>query len=1092
MTFPDNHSTFTMYKQFADKIDYPALEKEVLHFWQSNNIFHKSLENRKNAPWFSFYEGPPTVNGNPGVHHLVARALKDMICRYKTMTGHYVRRQAGWDTHGLPVEIEVEKRLGLKQKSDIEVVGIDKFNKACKEFVYSNIEAASGWKTFTDRMGYWVDLDSAYITCTNEYIESVWWALSQYFNKGLIYKGYKVIPQSPTIETPLSSHELSLNYKEVKDANTYLQLRIIESPIRDLKDASILVWTTTPWTLFANVALAVGEEIQYVLVENRREINGDKVSSLCVLAESRLSILDGEYTILNSFSGKELVGTSYEKIWEYCPIDAQKYPNALRVLSADFVSTGDGTGVVHIAPAFGVDDFEMSKRYNLPMLQPVTANGHFTDEVGEFAGRAIKNFKYADREEQGADRDLVRTLKQNNKIYRNSFDYLHNYPHCWRTDNPVMYYARDSWFIKSPEYRDEMVALNKTIKWQPPEIGTGRFGNWLDEVKEWSLSRDRYWGTPLPIWVSEDGKDMFAIGSVAELMEGEYEVREGVFVPVNESGAEIDLHRPFVDRVVFRKNDTIYRRVHEVIDVWFDSGCVPFAQMHYPFENKEIFEKSFPADFIAEGIDQTRGWFYTLHNIASAVFGKPAYKGIIVNELVLDKNGQKMSKSKGNAVNPFELMDTFGADAPRWYFMTNNPPWRPTLFNIDDLRTTVIADFFRTFTQSYNFFALYANIDGFTGEEEIIPLEQRPEIDRWIISKLNSVIRDYRAWVEEFDVFKATRLIQDFIRDEVSNWYVRRNRRRFWKGEKDSDKMAAYQTLREVLLQVCYMTAPTIPFLSEELYRNLRTQEMPESVHLCDMPTVAVTAIDDDLERRMSHAQTIVFLARSLREKAKIKTRQPLRRILVPVLNPQQRRDIQLVSDIILEELNIKGIEYISDDSGIVKRSVKPNFKMLGKKFGKETQTIANSIKLMNTSYVKSLLLGENIMLNVNDNDVEIAPDDVEIISEDIEGWLVASQGSVTVALDTELDEELISEGFAREFISKIQNTRKQSGFNVTDRIIIRLECEDKVWAIIEKSEQYIMSETLAMNIERVVSMPNDGITIDIDDVTLSVQLTIY
>lgn len=1081
-----------MYKQFSDKIDYPALEKEILDFWKSNDIFQKSLEIRKDSPWFSFYDGPPTVNGNPGVHHLIARALKDMICRYKTMTGHYVRRQAGWDTHGLPVEIEIEKRLGLKQKSDIEVIGIDKFNKTCKEFVYSNIEASSGWKTFTDRMGYWVDLDSAYITCTNEYIESVWWALSQFFNKGLIYKGYKVIPQSPTIETPLSSHELSLNYKEVKDANTYLQLKIVESPVRDLQGAYILVWTTTPWTLFANVALAVGEGIQYVLVENVKEVNGEKQTQHCVLAESRLSILDGEYTILKTFTGKELIGTHYEKIWDYCPIDQSKYPNALRVLAGDFVSTEDGTGVVHIAPAFGIDDFEMSKRYNLPMLQPVTPNGHFTDDVGEFAGRAIKNFKYADREEQGADRDLVKALKLKNKIYRNSFDYLHNYPHCWRTDNPVMYYARDSWFIKSPEYKNEMVALNKTITWQPPEIGSGRFGNWLDEVKEWSLSRDRYWGTPLPIWISEDGKDMFAIGSIEELMEGEYEVREGYFVAVAESGVEVDLHRPFVDKVVFRKNGKVYRRVHEVIDVWFDSGCVPFAQMHYPFENKEIFEKSFPADFIAEGIDQTRGWFYTLHNIATAVFGKPAYKGIIVNELVLDKNGQKMSKSKGNAVNPFELMDNYGADGPRWYFMTNNPPWRPTLFNIDDLKTTVIADFFRTLTQSYNFFALYANIDGITGDEENIDLQDRPEIDRWIISKLNSVIREYREFMEQFDVFRATRLVQDFVRDEVSNWYVRRNRRRFWKGEKDRDKVAAYQTLHEVLLSVCYMSAPAIPFLSEELYRNMRSADMPDSVHLCDMPSCKENVIDSDLERRMSHAQVIVFLARSLREKAKIKTRQPLRRILVPVLNPQQRRDIQLVSDIILEELNIKTIEYITDDSGIVKRSVKPNFKTLGKKFGKETQLVANAIKEINSAQVKSLLQGDTITLTIQNNDAIVTPEDVEIISEDIEGWLVASQGSVTVALDTELDEELIAEGFAREFVSKIQNMRKQQGYNVTDRISIKVSCDEAIWSTIEKSKDYISSETLAVSIERNDDIDDTCTVIDIDGANIKTLLTIY
>lgn len=1081
-----------MFKQFTDKLDYPAIEKEILAFWQDNDIFHKSLEIRQNSPWFSFYDGPPTVNGKPGVHHLIARALKDMICRYKTMTGHYVRRQAGWDTHGLPVEIEVEKRLGLKQKSDIETIGIDKFNSACKDFVYSNIEASAGWRTFTDRMGYWVDLDDAYITCTNEYVESVWWALSQFFAKGLIYKGYKVIPQSPTIGTPLSTHELSLNYKEVKDANTYLQLKITASPLRELQDASILVWTTTPWTLFANVALAVGADITYLLVENTRQIQNEKVTTRVVLAESRLAILEGEYTVLKSFTGKEIIGTQYEKIWDYCPIDKEIYPNALTVLTGDFVTTEDGTGVVHIAPAFGVDDFEMSKQYKLPMLQPVTPNGHFTDEVGEFAGRAIKNFRYADREEQGADRDLVRALKEKGKIYKNAFDYLHKYPHCWRTDNPVMYYARDSWFIKSPEYRDDMVALNKTITWQPPEIGSGRFGNWLDEVKDWSLSRDRYWGTPLPIWVSEDGKDMFAVGSIAELMEGEYEVREGIFVPVSESGVEIDLHRPFVDRVVFRKNGTIYRRVHEVIDVWFDSGCVPFAQMHYPFENKEMFEKSFPADFIAEGIDQTRGWFYTLHNIATAVFGKPAYKGIIVNELVLDKKGQKMSKSKGNAVNPFELMDEYGADAARWYFMTNNPPWRPTLFNIDDLKTTVIADFFRTLTQSYNFFALYANIDEFTGNEDNIPVQERPEIDRWILSKLHTVIAEYRSWMEQFDVFRATRLLQDFVRDEVSNWFVRRNRRRFWKGERDNDKLAAYQTLHNVLLEICYLTAPTIPYLSEELYRNLRTDSMPESVHLCDMSVSDNTLIDRDLERRMAHAQTIVFLARSLREKAKIKTRQPLRRILIPVLNPQQRRDIQLVADIILEELNIKSVEYISDDSGIVKRSVKPNFKTLGKKFGKETQMIANEIKTIHSAAMKALLQGENITFSINGQEYDISPEDVDIISEDIEGWLVASQGVVTVALDTEIDAALLAEGFAREFVSKVQNARKQAGFNVTDRIVLSIVCDDDTWQILSTSIEYITTETLAYSMVREESSSDNSLTFEIDEKNISITLLIH
>jgi len=1076
-----------MYKPLPEKIDYAKLEQETLKFWDDNNIFEKTLQLREGAKFFNFFEGPPTVNGKPGIHHMMARTIKDTICRYKTMTGHYVRRQAGWDTHGLPVEIAVEKELGFSNKSDIEKYGIEKFNAECKKFVYKNIDMDLGWRYLTRRMGYWIDLDSAYITCTNNYVESVWWALKSFFDKGLIYKGFKVVPQSPTIETPLSAHELSLGYKDVRDPNCYLKLKIVDSPIPELIGNSMMVWTTTPWTLFANVALAAGKDIDYVLIRNKRRIKDTELEDNIVLAKSRLSVLDGEYEILKEFKGEELLGTVYEQILPYAVIDRKAYPNALTVLAGDFVSTEDGSGIVHMAPAFGEDDYAMSKKYNLPFLQPVTPNGHFTDDMGPFAGRAIKTFTYYDHTEEGADKDIIIALKEAGKIYRATNDYLHSYPHCWRTGNPVIYYARESWFIRSPEYKDDMIRLNKQIKWQPPEIGAGRFGNWLEEAKEWALSRDRFWGSPIPIWVSADGKDSFAIGSIAELCEGLYEFEDGRRVRVKDCGLEIDLHRRFVDHVVFERNGQIYRRIPEVVDVWFDSGAMPFAQMHYPFENQELFEKSFPGDFIAEGIDQTRGWFYTLHNIATALFGKPAFKNIIVNELILDKNGIKMSKSKGNVVDPFDVMDKFGADAVRWYLFVNNPPWKTTLFNEDDITRTVISDFFRSLTNTYAFFALYANIDGFDGSEPVIPIGERPEIDRWIISRANSVIASYRKYMEDYDLFKASREVQSFSIYELSNWYIRRNRRRFWKGEKDKEKISAYQTLRETLLNVISMMASACPFISETLYQRLRTEIMPESIHLLDMPEAKSELIDSDLERKMDIAQRIVFLARSLRERSKLRVRQPLRRILVPVMSPAQRRDIQYFEDIIIEELNIKGIDYVTGEADIVRRSAKPNFKTIGKKFGKNTQKVAAAIKALTNEQIKEIERATKLALNLDGEQFEIAYDDVEIQSEDIEGWLVESEGGLTVALDTQLSPELISEGLAREFVNRIQNLRKQSGFEVTDRITIELETPPNYAEAIIAQKSYIANETLADEI--TFKKVENGAVVNIDEDKLFIKL---
>ncbi|MFP4529049.1 MAG: isoleucine--tRNA ligase [Candidatus Kapaibacterium sp.] len=1079
-----------MFDPLPENFTYPDLERGILKFWEENKIFDKSLENRKGNKYYTFYEGPPTVNGKPGIHHLMARTIKDTVCRYKTLQGHFVRRQAGWDTHGLPVEISVQKELGLKTRADVERYGIDKFNAHCKEFVYKNIDMDLGWAYLTERMGYWLNMDEAYITCTNNYIESIWWALKQYFEKGLIYKGFKVVPQSPTIETPLSSHELSLGYKDVRDPNCYIMPKILSSPIEKIVGANLLVWTTTPWTLFANVALAVGEDIDYVFVKNvRKPKGGEESTDHLVLAEARIEALDGEYEILDKFKGADLVGTEYEQILPYAKIDKEGYPNALRVHPGGFVSTEDGSGIVHLAPAFGEDDYEMSKKFNLPFLQPVTPNGHFTDDMGEFAGRAIKTFTYEDHVEEGADKDIIIKLKELGRIYRTANDYLHSYPHCWRTGNPLMYYARESWFIRSPEYKDEMIALNKTINWQPPEIGAGRFGHWLEEVKDWSLSRDRFWGTPLPIWVSEDGEDMFAVGSIEELSKGLYINEDGSRVPVPECGIEVDLHRPFVDNVVFEKDGKTYRRVHEVIDVWFDSGSMPFAQMHYPFENKELFEKQFPSDFIAEGIDQTRGWFYTLHNIATALFDKPAYKNIVVNELILDKHGVKMSKSKGNTIDPFEIMEQYGADAVRWYLFVNNPPWKATLFNPEDIARTIISDFFRSLTNTYAFFAMYGNIDGYTGQEARIPVDQRPEIDRWIISRSNSVIRDFTKLMDAYELTRAHREVQNFAINELSNWYIRRNRRRFWKGEKDSEKIAAYQTLREVLMTIISLMSSAAPFLSETLYQRLRLDGDPESIHLTDLPHAEDIYIDSALERKMARAHTIVSLARSLREKSQLRVRQPLRRILIPVNTPDERRDIQSMGEIIKEELNIKDIEFVTDEtSGVVSRTAKPNFKVIGKKFGKMTQQVAGMIRELTNKQILEIEKSGEVKFDINGAEIGITPEDIEVVNEDIEGWLVANEDDVTVALDTQLDDELIAEGIAREFINRIQNLRKSSGFEVTDRITIEFSGPEKYTGAISKEREYIMSETLAESLETGESALAHEIEIDGDRLMVAIR----
>ena len=1052
----------------SDKINYPALEQEILDFWKKEQIFQQSVDSRPEDRVWTFYEGPPTVNGSPGIHHVLSRTLKDTFCRYKTMQGFRVHRKAGWDTHGLPVEIELEKKLGLKEKGEIETkIGVAEFNRQARELVYSYIDKPGGWRELTERMGYWVNMDDPYITCTNNYIESLWWALKTLFDKGLIYRGFKVVPQCPHCETPLSSHELALGYAVVRDPSLFVKVRIVPGQKTghgvDLpEDAKFLVWTTTPWTLISNVALAVGPDVDYTIARN------PETDETYVFATALREKLDKEHTwvIEAECKGIDLEHIRYERLFDYTPVDKE----AFYVTLANFVSTEDGTGVVHIAPAFGQDDYEVSRQYDLPVVQPVTPGGRFTEAAGPLAGRMVKTITFDNRVEEGADKDIVINLKERGLVFHYSKNYEHSYPHCWRCDNPLVYFARDSWYVRTTDFSEKMIAANKTIRWQTEEIGSRRFGNWLEENKDWALSRDRYWGTPLPLWINEDDPgDMFAVGSIEELRQGELEV-DGNLVPLSEADEEIDLHKPFVDRVVFRRDGKTYRRTSELIDVWFDSGAMPFAQWHYPFENKEEFERHFPADYICEGVDQTRGWFYTLHAIGNGIFDSPAYRSVLVNDLVLDDKGKKMSKRVGNIVNPFEVLDKYGADAARWYMITASPPWTPMSFREEDLRNVVISDFFRALTNTYSFFVLYANIDGFTCREDIVPFERRAELDRWILSVFNSTVRKYSEYMEEMDPTRAMRLVQEFTVEHLSNWYVRRNRRRFWKGEMSEDKLAAYQTLYDCLNGVAKLMAPLAPFLSEKIYCSLNDasgREEARSVHLAHSPVPNESYIDEALERRMARAQKVITLARNLRERSGLKVRQPLRRVLVAVSDTEEQQDYQLVEDIIRDELNLKGVEYVGADesSDIVKKKAKPNFKSIGPKFGKDAKRVAAGISGISDEQIRQLQNAEAVTITVDNDSFDIHADDIEILHEDIEGWLVAAEGTVTVALDTEIDNALRAEGLAREFVSRIQKIRKDSGLEVTDRIKLRYNADADLVQAVTAQGDYIARETLAVEL---------------------------
>ena len=1050
------------FPEYSTSTPYSVLEKEVLDYWNDHQIFRKTLEERASARVFSFYEGPPTVNGKPGVHHVFSRTIKDVVCRYKTMQGYRVPRKAGWDTHGLPVEISVEKKLGLKNKSQVEAYGEAEFNAEARALVYHHIDDnREGWGKLTAEMGYWVDMNEPYITCDNQYIESVWWALKTIFDKGLIYKDYKIVPQDPKSETVLSSHELALGYKEVQDPSIYVKFRIRGS------EESLLVWTTTPWTLISNVALCTGADIDYVKVRNR--VTGE----VLVLAESRLGVLqekDEEGRSLwqecARMKGRDLENIEYEPLFSYL----QPQKRCWYVTNGSFVSTGDGTGIVHIAPAFGADDYELARQYDLPMFQPVARNGCFTREIHDYDGMFFKD----------ADPLIIRQLRDAGRLYRKE-TITHTYPFSWRYDVPVIYYARESWYIRTTDIAARMVELNKGINWCPPEIGSGRFGNWLEENKDWALSRERFWGSPLPVWVRDDfaigdgpssGK-LFAVGSVAELREGFIDIdgQQQVLGDALDRGlVALDLHKPFVDRIYFIRDGRRFNRTPELVDVWFDSGSMPFAQLHYPFENRELFEKTFPADFIAEGVDQTRGWFYTLHAIATLIFDKAAYRNLVVNGHILDRHGHKMSKSKGNVVDPFDTMQRYGADALRWYLLVSSPPWRPKSFNTAEIEEEQ-RRFFRAFINSYNFFVLYANVDGFAGSEQEVAVAERSELDRWVLSCLNTLVGRVTECMEQYDLTGAVRLIGDFSVDDLSNWYIRRSRKRFWKSEMGPDKLAAYQTLYACLETLARLLGPFTPFIAERIYLNLNGTSRRDpwlSVHLAAFPAADPSVTDLPLENRMKKAQTVSSLVRTMREKASIKVRQPLKRILLAVGDTAARREYELVADIIVDEVNVQKIEYVEDEGSVISKKVKPNFKTLGPRFGKDMKVLADAIRLMTHRQIALIEKEGRLSLEFDGRVFELQRQDVEIMHEDIEGWLVASDESqgIMVALDTEMTEELEMLGLARELVSRIQSLRKESGLEITDRISLRVSGTGKLLDAVKRNDAYIRDETLASSLD--------------------------
>jgi isoleucyl-tRNA synthetase len=1025
-----------MAKKFDEvkQLAYPKAEVEILNWWNEKKIFEKSLTSREDGIPFTFFEGPPTANGKPGIHHVMARTVKDLFCRYKTLKGFKVERKGGWDTHGLPVEIEIEKELGLEGRAQVEEYGLAEYNAKCRESVlkYKHL-----WDDLTSRMGYWVDLNNPYVTFENDYIESVWWAFKQLYEKGLVYQGFKIQWYSPGSGTVLSSHEVSLGYKETQDPSVYVKF-----PLDADEKVFFLAWTTTPWTIISNMVLAVNPKLEYVKI---RVTEGDSTEHY-ILAKGCLDdAINHDYEIVETYKGSDLIGWIYKPVFDYALKEHPK-KSAWRVLEADFVTTEEGTGVVHMAPAFGADDFTICQENDIPMFNPIDREGRFTDQVPEFKGQWFKD----------ADKEIARAIKEKNLMYRHE-TYVHNYPFDWRKGTPLMSYPVESWFIRTTEVKDKMVELNKTINWKPESTGTGRFGTWLENNVDWAVSRQRYWGTPIPLWVSDkDPEYIECVGSVEELRK-----KAGLTEDV-----EIDLHRPHLDEFTWKcpKGGTM-RRIPDLLDVWFDSGAMPWAQWHYPFENKDKFKKNFPADFIAEGVDQTRGWFYTLHALGTMLFDKVAYKNVVSNGLVLDANGEKMSKSKGNTVDPFEVIQTYGADTVRWYMMSNSSPWENLKFSEEGLKETQ-RKFFNTIVNTYSFFAMYANIDGFTYSGSPLPKPERTEMDRWIISRLNTVVKQVDEHFEEYEPTKAAREIEQFV-EELSNWYVRRNRRRFWREGKSLDKTAAYQTLYECLVNLAKLVSPIAPYLGEWLYQRLNevTKQDETSVHLSFYPTVEETAIDKQLERRMEMARTISSIVLRVRNQIDVNVRQPLSRIILP-LNKEERPMVEAVKDIILDEVNVKDIEFVDDDSGIVSKTAKPNFPVLGKRLGKKMKAVASKIGELSTDDISLFESKGVIELTLDSGEtVRISNNEIEIQRTGLKGWSVESEDGITVAVDTEITPELQKEGLSREFINRIQNMRKEADFEVTDRIVIGYSGSAVLSKAIEATSETIKSETLAEEI---------------------------
>jgi isoleucyl-tRNA synthetase len=1013
------------YSQIKGDFNFTEREAEISMFWDENSIFQKSMEIRKSSPRFVFYEGPPTANGFPHIGHALSRTIKDTICRYKTMKGFLAERKAGWDTHGLPVELEVEKQLGIKTKDDIEKYGIAKFNEKCKESVF---KYKSEWDEFTRKLGYWIDLSNPYITYTNDYIETVWWILRQFWDKELLYKGYKILPWCPRCQTALSSHETAQGYQEVTDPSIFVTMKLAES-----NDTYFLVWTTTPWTLISNVAVALAADEVYVTIK----YNGKKL----ILASKRLHIVEGEYEILDSKPGSEYVGVKYEPLFDFLPVE-----KGYLALNADFVTMKDGTGIVHIAPAFGADDYNIGRQEGLSVLQAVDTEGNFIADIKPWAGMFVKK----------ADPKIIKDLEDRGLLFK-SEGYTHNYPFCWRCDSPLIYYARSSWYIKTTSYKDKMIEANKTIKWYPDEVGSGRLGEWLENNVDWALSRERYWGTPLPVWLCESCGKQHCIGSIDELKKLALETLD-----------EIDLHRPFVDKIEIKCSDCgeNMHRTPEVIDCWFDAGSMPYGQVHYPFENKDDFEEIyFPAEFIAEGLDQTRGWFYTLLAISVFISGRSSYKSCVVNNMVLDAKGLKISKRLGNYIDPKEYIIEFGADVLRWYLMTSSQVWLPKKFDKEAL-VEVMRRFFSTWQNIYSFFAMYANIDEFKPVENS-PIENRPMIDRWIVSKMNSLISDITLSLDNNDITKATRDIADFVVDDLSNWYVRRNRRRYWGSQDNEDKQFAYQTLYECLVTICEFSAPIAPFMAEDIFRRLTADDKnsPESVHLCDYPVSDEKLIDKDIEDQMAIARRVVEIGRSARKESQVRVRQPLGKLIVLGLSAKERELLGGVEDIVLDEINVKGLAFDSDEGAYFSYSAKPDFKKIGPKFGAQAKEVANSIANFSGEQVSRLLADGNIAFGDEPNRFVVNIEDVKVHISSHEGFSVGADGNIKAALDLKLDDELLAEGNARELVNKIQNLRKSAGLDVTDRISLGISINSETQKAIDRFSNYIKGETLADNV---------------------------